>query len=84
MAGHSKWANIKHRKGAQDAKRSKIFAKLGRDYKKPDATTCITRETYQNIVWPLPARDMMGVGKTTAAAKLGKKPTLEIVEEEKH
>lgn len=28
MAGHSKWANIKHRKGAQDAKRSKIFTKL--------------------------------------------------------
>ncbi len=28
MAGHSKWANIKHRKGAQDAKRGKIFTKL--------------------------------------------------------
>lgn len=28
MAGHSKWANIKRRKGAQDAKRSKIFTKL--------------------------------------------------------
>lgn len=28
MAGHSKWANIKHRKAAQDAKRSKIFTKL--------------------------------------------------------
>ena len=25
MAGHSKWANIKHRKGAQDAKRGKVF-----------------------------------------------------------
>ncbi|MDB2682679.1 YebC/PmpR family DNA-binding transcriptional regulator [Alphaproteobacteria bacterium] len=31
MAGHSKWANIKHRKGAQDAKRAKIFSKLGRE-----------------------------------------------------
>tara|TARA_R110000868_G_scaffold189695_2_gene433007 strand:- start:51695 stop:52447 length:753 start_codon:yes stop_codon:yes gene_type:complete len=31
MAGHSKWANIKHRKGAQDAKRGKIFTKLIRD-----------------------------------------------------
>ncbi len=31
MAGHSKWANIKHRKGAQDAKRSKVFSKLGRE-----------------------------------------------------
>ncbi len=28
MAGHSKWANIRHRKGAQDAKRGKIFSKL--------------------------------------------------------
>ena len=28
MAGHSKWANIKHRKGAQDAKRGKIFTKI--------------------------------------------------------
>ena len=28
MAGHSKWANIRHRKGAQDAKRGKIFTKI--------------------------------------------------------
>ena len=28
MAGHSKWANIKHRKGAQDAKKSKIFTRI--------------------------------------------------------
>ena len=28
MAGHSKWANIRHRKGAQDAKKGKIFSKL--------------------------------------------------------
>jgi YebC/PmpR family DNA-binding regulatory protein len=28
MAGHSKWANIKHRKGAADAKRGKVFTKL--------------------------------------------------------
>ena len=28
MAGHSKWANIRHRKGAQDVKRGKIFTKL--------------------------------------------------------
>lgn len=31
MAGHSKWANIKHRKGAQDAKRGKIFTRLIRE-----------------------------------------------------
>lgn len=31
MAGHSKWANIKHRKGVQDARRGKIFTRLIRE-----------------------------------------------------
>ena len=31
MAGHSKWANIQHRKGRQDAARSKLFSKLSRE-----------------------------------------------------
>ena len=31
MAGHSKWANIKRKKGAEDAKRAKIFTRLARD-----------------------------------------------------
>ena len=31
MAGHSKWANIKHRKGRQDAKRGKLFSRLIRE-----------------------------------------------------
>ena len=31
MAGHSKWANIKHRKAGQDAKRGKIFTKIIRE-----------------------------------------------------
>ena len=31
MAGHSKWANIKHRKASQDAKRGKMFTKLIRE-----------------------------------------------------
>ncbi|MEL7492193.1 MAG: YebC/PmpR family DNA-binding transcriptional regulator [Pseudomonadota bacterium] len=31
MAGHSKWANIQHRKGRQDAKRSKIFSRLSKE-----------------------------------------------------
>lgn len=30
MAGHSKWSNIKHRKGREDARRSKLFTKIGR------------------------------------------------------
>ena len=31
MAGHSKWANIKHTKARMDAKRSKVFAKIARE-----------------------------------------------------
>ena len=31
MAGHSKWANIQHRKGRQDKLRSKLFSKLAKD-----------------------------------------------------
>ena len=31
MSGHNKWANIKHRKGAQDAKRSNLFSKLAKE-----------------------------------------------------
>jgi YebC/PmpR family DNA-binding regulatory protein len=31
MSGHSKWANIKHRKAAQDAKRGKVFTRLGKE-----------------------------------------------------
>lgn len=40
----------------------KIFAKLGSDYKKPNATTEITRSNFQKIVWPLPVGTMMMVG----------------------
>lgn len=45
---------------------NKIFAKLGSDYKKPDATTVISRENYQAILWPLPATDMLFVGSASA------------------
>ena len=31
MAGHSKWANIQHRKGRQDKLRSKLFSKLSKE-----------------------------------------------------
>ena len=41
---------------------NKITAKLGSDYKKPDATTLITRENFHQIVWPLPAGDLLYVG----------------------
>ena len=42
---------------------NKVFAKLGSDYKKPDATTVITRSNYQEIVWPLPVTDLLYVGR---------------------
>lgn len=45
---------------------NKIFAKLGSDYKKPDATTVITRDNFREILWPLPTGDMIYVGKSTA------------------
>ena len=44
---------------------NKIFAKLGSDYKKPDATTSITKENFREIVWPLPAEDLLNVGPAT-------------------
>ena len=44
---------------------NKIFAKLGSDYKKPDATTVIDRGNWQDIVWPLPVGDLLGVGRST-------------------
>ncbi|MEP7218285.1 MAG: YebC/PmpR family DNA-binding transcriptional regulator, partial [Bacteroidota bacterium] len=31
MSGHSKWANIKHKKGATDAKRGKVFTKIAKE-----------------------------------------------------
>ncbi len=46
---------------------NKIFAKLGSDYKKPDAVTCISRENYREIVWPLPVEDLLYVGRATSA-----------------
>ena len=43
----------------------KIFAKLGSDMKKPDATTVISEENFRKKVWPLPVRDMVGIGPAT-------------------
>lgn len=52
---------------------NKIFAKLGSDYKKPDATTVISRENYKDIIYPLPVSDLLYVGKaaTDALAQIG-------------
>ncbi len=44
---------------------NKIFAKLGSDYKKLDATTLISPDNYKEVVWPLPAEDLLFVGPRT-------------------
>ncbi len=46
---------------------NKVFAKLGSDYKKPDAVTVISEENFRNIVWRLPVEDMLYVGRATKA-----------------
>ena len=45
---------------------NKVFAKLGSDYKKPDATTLITPDNFRDLVWPLPVTDLLFVGRAAA------------------
>lgn len=45
---------------------NKIFAKLGSDMKKPDAITVINKENFKEKVWPLPASDLLFVGRSVA------------------
>lgn len=44
---------------------NKVFAKLGSDMKKPDATTVISMDNYREKVWPLPVEDLLYVGPAT-------------------
>lgn len=44
----------------------KVFAKLGSDYRKPDATTVIDRDNMERIVWPLPVSALLYVGDKAA------------------
>ena len=56
---------------------NKVFAKLGSDYKKPDATTVISPENWREIVWPLPAGATLFVGG--AAQKILRKYGMETI-----
>ena len=47
---------------------NKVFAKLGSDLKKPNATSHIPPERFASIVWPLPVTDLLFVGSSTARA----------------
>jgi DNA polymerase-4 len=44
---------------------NKVFAKLGSDYKKPDACTVISKENFKEVVWPLPVGELLYVGRAT-------------------
>ena len=44
---------------------NKIFAKLGSDYKKPDAVTVFGKDDYREKVWPLPVEELLYVGPAT-------------------
>ncbi len=44
---------------------NKVFAKLGSDYKKPDAVTVFSKENYRKKIFPLPCRDLLYVGPAT-------------------
>lgn len=46
---------------------NKVFAKLGSDYKKPNAVTLITPDNFRDIVWPLAVEEMLFVGRSTKA-----------------
>ena len=47
---------------------NKVFAKLGSDMHKPDATTVISARNYREKIWPLPASDLLFIGRSTAGA----------------
>lgn len=45
---------------------NKIFAKMGSEYKKPDATTVISRDNFKDLLWPLDIGELFFVGEATA------------------
>ena len=59
---------------------NKVFAKLGSDYKKPDATTLLSPETYQEIIWPLPVGALlMPVPKRENCTSSGLTPSVSLL-----
>ena len=64
---------------------NKVFAKLGSDYKKPDAITVISVDNFKQIVYPLPASNLLYVGRRTTEelAKIGVRTIGELAETSK-
>ena len=50
---------------------NKVLAKMGSDYRKPDATTVITRENFPQILWPLPVSALLFVGRAAERTLAG-------------
>ncbi len=44
---------------------NKVFSKLGSDIKKPNAVTVVSPDNFKEVAWPLPARDLLYVGRAT-------------------
>lgn len=63
----------------------KVFAKLGSDYKKPDATTVFSKENWREFIYPLSAKDLLLVGEKTyqALGKMGIKTIGQLAEADK-
>lgn len=64
----------------------KVFAKLGSDYKKPDATTVFDAENWREKIFPLPVSDLLYVGRRTSDGlrRLGIKTIGELAEFDVH
>ncbi len=45
---------------------NKAFAKLGSDYRKPDAVTVISRENFRSLIWPMPVEALLNVGRANS------------------
>ena len=85
MAGHSKWANIKHRKARQDAKRGKIYTKLIRELTvaaKADGVSYfknlaeLNQKESQRLIWASKILNLLGIKNVTTKSSIKVNPRL--------
>ena len=60
------WLDVTESVSIKGVSFNKVFAKLGSDYKKPDAITTMHRDEFRKKAWPLPASDLLYVGRSTS------------------